>query len=89
MSVIVLTARLGLLGEPLLTAFVREAGLTVVAFTEEHWRIASDAFARFGKGRHAAALNFGDCLTYALASTSGEPLLCLGNDFAQTDLTLA
>lgn len=47
-----------------------------------------DAYSRFGKGRHPAALNFGDCCTYAVASVAGEPLLCLGDDFAKTDLLL-
>jgi ribonuclease VapC len=46
------------------------------------------AFLRFGKGRHPAALNFGDCITYATARLAGEPLLCLGEDFAKTDLEL-
>ncbi len=44
------------------------------------------AWRRFGKGRHPAALNFGDCFSYALAATHGVPLLCVGNDFKQTDL---
>jgi len=47
-----------------------------------------DAFTRFGKGRHPAELNFGDCLTYATARLSDKPLLCLGDDFAKTDLEL-
>ena len=46
------------------------------------------AFARYGKSRHPAGLNFGDCLTYAVAKLSGLPLLCVGADFPQTDLTL-
>jgi uncharacterized protein with PIN domain len=46
------------------------------------------AYSRFGKGRHLAALNFGDCCTYAVASAAGEPLLCIGDDFARTDLLL-
>lgn len=50
--------------------------------------MALDAYSRFGKGRHPAALNFGDCCAYAVASIAGEPLLCLGNDFATTDLPL-
>lgn len=45
-----------------------------------------DAYRRFGKGRHPAALNFGDCLTYATARLTGEPLLYVGEDFARTDL---
>jgi ribonuclease VapC len=85
---IVLSARRGLLGKTLLARFVQEGGLTTVPFTEEHWHIATDACLRFGKGRHPAALNFGDCLTYAVARLANEPLLCIGKDFAQTDLEL-
>ena len=44
---------------------------------------------RFGKGRHPAALNFGDCMTYAIAKVADQPLLFVGNDFSQTDLRLA
>jgi len=51
--------------------------------------MAVDAYARFGKGRHAAGLNFGDCLTYAVAHLSDQPLLCVGDDFARTDLRVA
>ena len=51
-----------------------------------HWPVALDAFQRYGKGRHPAALNFGDCLTYAVASHPNRPLLCVGGDFRQTDL---
>jgi ribonuclease VapC len=85
----VLTARLGAAGTTLLARFVHEAGLVVVPFADEHWVAAVDAFRRFGKGRHPAGLNFGDCLTYATANLAGEPLLCLGEDFAKTDLALA
>ncbi|MCJ7630001.1 MAG: type II toxin-antitoxin system VapC family toxin, partial [Longimicrobiales bacterium] len=46
-------------------------------------------YRRFGKGRHSAALNFGDCMTYAVASLSGEPLLFVGDDFSQTDIEVA
>ncbi len=59
----------------------------VIPFTAEHYEVAVDAFERFGKGRHPAALNFGDCLTYAVARLSGLPLLYTGDDFARTDLT--
>jgi len=48
-----------------------------------------DAWLRFGKGRHFAALNFGDCLSYATAVIAAEPLLCIGDDFPQTDCLLA
>jgi ribonuclease VapC len=86
---IVLVARVGVPGKTLLARFVQEADLAVIPFTLDHWPVAIDAFVRFGKGRHRAALNFGDCLTYAVARLADEPLLCLGNDFAQTDLPLA
>jgi ribonuclease VapC len=85
---IVLSARLGPAGKTLLARFIDEAGLTVVPFVAEHWGVAVDAFLRFGKGRHPAALNFGDCLTYAVARLADEPLLCIGNDFVKTDLDL-
>lgn len=85
---IVLTALLGKAGRPLLTRFLEEASLVVIPFGEHHWRVALDAYVRFGKGRHPAGLNFGDCLTYATADVAGEPLLCVGGDFARTDLTL-
>lgn len=86
---IVLVARLGATGKSLLARFVQESEATVVPCGEEHWRVAVDAFLRFGRGRHPAALNFGDCHTYATARVAGRPLLCLGDDFAQTDLELA
>jgi hypothetical protein len=60
-----------------------------VAFDEAHASAALDAYSRFGKGRHPAALNFGDCCAYAVASVAGGgPLLCTGDDFASTDLLL-
>ena len=86
---IVLTARLGPSGKSLLARFVQESRSSVIPFGHEHWGVAVEAFLRFGKGRHTAALNFGDCLTYATARVSGRPLLCLGHDFAKTDIDLA
>ena len=62
--------------------------IAVAPFAESHWSTAWAAFVRFGKGRHPAALDFGDGLTCAVARLSGQPLLCVGDDFAQTDLTL-
>ncbi len=85
---IVLAARLGPSGETLLARFVQGQELAVIALGDEHWQIAIQAFLRFGKGRHPAALNFGDCLTYAVARLANEPLLCVGDDFAKTDLEL-
>lgn len=61
----------------------------MVPFGEDHWRQAAEAYARFGRGRHKAALNFGDCLSYAVARLADQPLLCVGDDFARTDLAPA
>ena len=57
--------------------------------TAEHADQARRAWRRYGKGRHPAGLNFGDCFSYALATLSGEPLLFKGNDFSQTDIKAA
>ncbi|TVR87568.1 MAG: type II toxin-antitoxin system VapC family toxin [Trueperaceae bacterium] len=70
----------------LLPALLRRAGIEVVAFTERHADLAADAYARYGRGRHPASLNYGDCLTYAVARMAAAPLLFVGNDFSQTDL---
>lgn len=59
-----------------------------VAFEEKHFRAAEDAFTRFGRGRHPAALNMGDCFSYAVAAVAKAPLLFKGRDFSQTDLKL-
>ena len=67
---------------------IRETGIQLVAFDERMAQRALDAFRRFGKGRHAAGLNFGDCCTYALAEERGLPLLCVGEDFTRTDLAV-
>ena len=85
---IVLGARLGTLGKTLLARFVQETPLAVIPFGPDHWIAAIDAFLRFGKGRHPAALNFGDCMAYATAQLANVPLLCVGNDFVRTDLRL-
>jgi ribonuclease VapC len=86
---VVLTAKLGPRGRSLLARVVQEAGIAVIPFTDEHWPSAIEAYGRFGKGRHAAALNFGDCLTYAVARLASQPLLYVGDDFARTDLPRA
>ena len=86
---LVLTAKIGEKARIVLSRLLQETGLTVIPFAEEHWRVAVDAYARFGKGRHAAALNFGDCLTYAVAQLAGQPLLFVGDDFSKTDLPSA
>lgn len=69
---------------------VSEAGLVVEPVTHEQARIAREAYRDFGKGSgHKAGLNFGDCFAYALAKTTGEPLLFKGDDFGHTDITPA
>jgi len=65
---------------------LEELGVTIVPFGEGEWRRATDAFARYGRGRHRAALNFGDCLAYAAAAAAGDSLLFVGNDFGFTDV---
>ena len=70
-------------------ALVKELGATVVPFGEREWLNAVDAFQRFGRGRHAAGLNFGDCLAYGTAAAANDTLLFVGNDFAQTDIPSA
>jgi ribonuclease VapC len=62
--------------------------VTTVVFDEKHYRAAEDAFERFGRGRHPAALNMGDCFSYAVAAIAKAPLLFKGHDFGQTDLKL-
>lgn len=66
--------------------FIRRAGITIEPVTLEQGDLARQAFLDFGKGRHRAALNFGDCFAYALAKATGEPLLFKGHDFALTDV---
>ena len=68
---------------------LRELGVTIVPFAEREGHSAVEAFLRFGRGRHKAALNFGDCLSYAAAATANDPLLFVGDDFARTDIIRA
>ena len=70
-------------------AVLKELGVTVVPFGEAEWRVATDAFLKYGRGRHKAALNFGDCLAYASAASAGDTLLFVGNDFRKTDIESA
>lgn len=86
---IVLTAKIGPKARVMLSRLLQETGLTVVPFADEHWPIAVNAYTRFGKGRHPAGLNFGDCLTYAVARLAEQPLLFVGADFRKTDLVAA
>ncbi|HVN91135.1 MAG TPA: type II toxin-antitoxin system VapC family toxin [Candidatus Binataceae bacterium] len=70
-------------------AFIRRAGITIEPVSEEQTHIARQAYADFGKGRHPAGLNFGDCFAYALSKLTGEPILFKGNDFGKTDVAWA
>ena len=83
---IVLLGRYGEAGDPQLDRLLRGIGAEVVPVGEEQVALARDAALRFGRGRHAAALNFGDCFSYALSVARGEPLLFVGDDFSQTDV---
>jgi ribonuclease VapC len=78
---IVLSARLNDDARGLLARLLQESGIVVVDVTEAHFGVAMDAWLRYG--------NFGDCLSYAVSVVAGEPLLCIGDDFPQTDCVLA
>lgn len=83
---IVVAARKGELGTGELQLFVHEAELEVVAFDRNQVDFAALTWQSYGKGRHPAGLNYGDCFAYALAKATGEPLLFKGFDFSQTDI---
>lgn len=85
---IVLQAKFGMRGRSLYERFLQEWGVITLPFDDRHAEVALEAFQRFGKGRHSAKLNLGDCHCYATAKLARQPLLCIGNDFAQTDLHL-
>lgn len=86
---LVLTGRLDDAAEGLLAGFLQQFEVVPVPFGDRHWRLAVEAFHRFGKGRHPAALNFGDCLSYATAKLADRPLLFVGDDFSRTDVRAA
>jgi len=85
---IVLEARRGEAAGRDFDLFVVRANLEVVSVDGEQVEVARSAWREYGKGRHPAALNFGDCFAYALAKSYGEPLLAKGTDFAQTDIVV-
>ena len=85
---IVIESRYGSEGRSDLDRFVSRAGIELAAVDQEQGELARSAFARFGKGRHRAGLNFGDCFSYAAAIGFGEPLLCKGDDFIHTDVAI-
>jgi ribonuclease VapC len=86
---IVLRARLGRDPIGILGRFLQKFEIVTVPFGEEHWREAVEAYGTFGRGRHAASLNFGDCMTYAVAKLAAEPLLFVGRDFSRIDVEIA
>jgi ribonuclease VapC len=85
-AAIVIEAKKGATGSQLLDELLVAAQVEIVAFDESQYALARDAYSRFGKGRHPAALNFGDCCAYALARQAGEALLFKGQDFSATDV---
>ena len=85
-TALVVEARKGEPGGRELDALIQKADVVVVPVDAEHVSQARRAYRRFGKGRHAAGLNFGDLFAYALARTAGQPLLFKGEDFAKTDI---
>lgn len=86
---IVVLARQGEPGIAELRAFLELAGVEIVPLNEEQALMAVDAFRRFGKGRHRASLNLGDCYSYSLARVMDQPLLFTGEDFVHTDVAKA
>ena len=85
-TAIVIEARVGEAGGRELDLLVHKASIEVVAVDAEQAELARDAYRRFGKGRHPAGLNYGDCFSYALSQSVGEPLLFKGDDFRKTDV---
>lgn len=86
---IVLQARFQKDVQGLVARFLQEFEIETTAFDAPHWMAAARAYAQYGKGRHPARLNFGDCMTYAVAKLANMPLLFVGDDFAKTDLIAA
>ena len=85
-TAMVVESRFGSLAGGMLDDLIRRASIHIVPFDAEQLAIARTAYSNYGKGRHPAKLNFGDCISYALARCLGEPLLYKGDDFAKTDI---
>ncbi len=85
----VATGSYGIEGRDLIDQLVRDAEIEVADWADALVGLATDAFLRFGKGQHKAALNFGDCMAYALAKSLNAPLLFKGDDFSKTDIKSA
>ncbi len=88
-AALVVQTRFGDPGERELDLLVDRLGVEIAPVTAEHAALARSAFRRFGKGRHPAGLNYGDCFAYALSMALQEPLLFKGDDFSQTDVLIA
>ena len=88
-TAIVLGSRRGKPSAREVEALIEELNVTVIPFGELEWRAAMNVYDRFGRGRHKAGLNFGDCLAYAVAEVGTDSLLFVGEDFAHTDMTRA
>jgi ribonuclease VapC len=86
---IVMLNRHGGRAGPLVDRLIQDAGFQIEHFTAQHLELAREAYARYGKGRNSAGLNYGDCFSYALAKATGLPLLFKGEDFSKTDLLAA
>jgi ribonuclease VapC len=85
-ATMVVESELGEAGGRELDLLLHRAGIEVIGFPAEQLDAARHAFRGYGRGRHPAGLNFGDCFSYALAKSTGQPLLFKGNDFARTDV---
>ena len=85
----VFAGRRGARSAETVVGLVRELNVAIVPFGEAEWHVAMDAFRRYGRGRHVAALNYGDCLAYATAQTARDTLLFVGEGFSRTDITPA
>lgn len=88
-TALVIEARVGEAGGRELDLFLHRANVETVPVDADQAEIARRAFRRYGRGRHPAGLNFGDCFAYALVKTTGEPLLFKGDDFGRTDIVAA
>lgn len=86
-TAIVINARKGGDGERELELLLYKIEADIIPFTRDHYVLGLDAWKRYGKGRHPAGLNMGDCCSYSLALSTGEPLLFKGDDFTQTDVS--
>jgi ribonuclease VapC len=85
---IVIEARLWPAGQDIVDRFLRDAKVDIVPVDADLADRAMSGWRRYGKGRHPAGLNYGDCFTYALAERTGHPVLCTGDDFAATDISV-